>query len=368
MRKIWIIVGTRPELIKLAPVVHELKRRGMNYEILNTAQHKDLLEPYWKVFNITPTFSLNVMREDQNLSELTSRALLQMQDFVFKNCNKIKCIIAQGDTTSVMCASICAFYNQIPFFHVEAGLRSNNFKNPFPEEYNRRVAAIWCQKHFAPTKKARENLLNEGIESRRIEVTGNTVVDAVQWVKETHLFKKSKFSSAQLNRISPNQKKVLVTCHRRENHGANLRQIVRAIEDLTRHYDDYFFIWLLHPNPNVKRTLINSDLSKNKNILLHKPVDYLDLIRLMNESAVIITDSGGIQEEAPSFGKPVIVMREITERPEAIDLGLMKLAGADNAKIAKAFKWAVTYKNKMKSNPYGDGRAAQRIVRSLAKI
>lgn len=341
----------------MAPIAFALKERGIPFMILNTAQHTDLLEPYWKVFNIQPHHSLNVMQSGQSLAQLTSRALLQLHDF-FSTVNDVGCILGQGDTTTVLCASMTAFYQRIPFMHVEAGLRSHDFDNPFPEEYNRRVAAIWCAHHFAPTERARQSLLAEGIEESSIHVTGNTIVDAMHYIMQD-----SRFANDELPfKIGKDRKTVLITCHRRENHGAKLKGIIDAIGKLAQAHSDMNFVWLLHPNPNVRDTLLSCALTSVPNVIFHEPLDYFNLLRLMKISSVIITDSGGIQEEAPSFGKPVIVMREVTERPEGVDAGLAMLADADPEKIIKGFDWALQWKPGSVSNPYGDGKAAGRIA------
>ena len=361
MKRTCLVIGTRPELIKMAPIAFSLKERGIPFMILNTAQHTDLLEPYWKVFNLQPDHSLNVMQSGQSLAQLTSRALIQLNDF-FSTVNDVGYILGQGDTTTVLCASMTAFYHRIPFMHVEAGLRSHDFDNPCPEEYNRRVAAIWCAHHFAPTERARKSLLAEGIAESSIHVTGNTIVDAMHYIMQDERFNNEKFPASLIPMTEEGKKIVLITCHRRENHGDKLKDIIEAIGKLACEHREMNFIWLLHPNPNVKQTLLNCSLTAAPNILFHEPLDYFNLIRLMKISSVIITDSGGIQEEAPSFGKPVIVMREVTERPEGVDAGLALLADADRGKIINGFNWALNWKAGSVNNPYGDGKAAGRIA------
>jgi len=366
MKKIWLVVGTRPELIKLAPVAHMLSKRNIPYEILNTAQHKDLLDPYWAVFGLKANYSLDFMQNGQSLSELTARGIQQLDAFLKTRKDEIKCMIAQGDTTTVMCTSMVSFYHQIPFMHVEAGLRSFDFQNPFPEEYNRRVASIWCEKHFSPTAHAKSNLLAEGISGSLIHVTGNTVIDALQWIVKSDGFKNGSYESAHLQKISGKKNLVMITCHRRENHGENLQVIINAIATLAKENKDHFFVWLTHPNPAVKQALENSTINKLENVILHNPINYLDLIRLMSECRIAITDSGGIQEEAPSFGVPVIILREVTERPEAVEAGLSVLAGAHHDKIIDGFRWACQFQSENIQNPYGDGHAAEKIVNLIS--
>ncbi|HEX6180960.1 MAG TPA: UDP-N-acetylglucosamine 2-epimerase (non-hydrolyzing) [Chitinophagaceae bacterium] len=366
MKKACLIVGTRPELIKMAPVAFALKQRGIPYMILNTAQHTDLLAPYWDVFGLVPDHTLSVMQTGQSLAQLTARALVQLQEFYTEH-RDISCILGQGDTTTVLCASMTAFYQRIPFMHVEAGLRSYDFDNPFPEEYNRRVAAIWCSHHFAPTERAKKSLLSEGVAESSIHVTGNTIVDAMHYILEKESSRNGQFSSQPLQqKVAEGKKMVLITCHRRENHGSKLSCILDAIGHLADRHKEMNFIWLLHPNPNVKDVLMKSELRAKANVLLHEPLDYFDLLKLMRISSVIVTDSGGVQEEAPSFGKPVVVMREVTERPEGIEAGLAVLADADPQKIINGFDWALNWKGEKISNPYGDGKAANRIAEVIA--
>lgn len=358
---VYLVIGTRPELIKTAPVAFALKKSGIPFRIINTAQHKDLLDPYWNIFGLKPDYSLDVMVSGQSLASLTSRILLQLQEFLDKLKEKPALLMAQGDTTTVMGTAMLAFYNKIPFGHIEAGLRSFDLDNPFPEEYNRKVASITTQLHFAPTELSRQNLLKENIQDNDIHVVGNTVVDALQYISLTKEFNVAGFNNRSLDQ-SLGKETVLITCHRRENHGENLNKIVAAVEELVRQNSQYTFIWLLHPNPNVKNVISNSTLKDYSNFILTQPVDYWDLLKLLSQSKIILTDSGGIQEEAPSFGKPLIVLREVTERPEAVLAGCAKLAGAKTSLIIEAFEWARQYKASSTLNPYGDGLAAERIA------
>jgi UDP-N-acetylglucosamine 2-epimerase len=358
---VYLVIGTRPELIKTAPVAFALKKAGIPFRIINTAQHKDLLDPYWNIFGLKPDYSLDVMVSGQSLASLTSRILLQLQQFLDKLEEKPSLLMAQGDTTTVMGTAMLAFYNKIPFGHIEAGLRSFDLDNPFPEEYNRKVASITTRLHFAPTELSKQNLLKENIRDNDIHVVGNTVVDALQYISSTKEFNAAGFNNSSLNQ-SLGKETVLITCHRRENHGENLNNIVAAVEELVKQNSRYTFIWLLHPNPNVKNVISTSTLKDYSNFILTQPVDYWDLLKLLSKSKIILTDSGGIQEEAPSFGKPLIVLRDVTERPEAVLAGCAKLTGAKTSLIIEAFEWARQYKASSTINPYGDGLAAARIA------
>lgn len=358
---VYLVIGTRPELIKTAPVAFALKKADIPFRIINTAQHKDLLDPYWNIFGLKPDYSLDVMLSGQSLASLTSRILLQLQDFLDKLQEKPSLLMAQGDTTTVMGTAMLAFYNKIPFGHIEAGLRSFDLDNPFPEEYNRKIASITTQLHFAPTDLSKQNLLKENIREETIQVVGNTVVDALEYIRSTDIFKAGGFNNNNLNQCL-GKDLVLITCHRRENHGENLKNIVAAVEELIKKNGQYTFVWLLHPNPNVKNVISTSALKDYSNFILTQPVDYWDLLKLLSLSKIILTDSGGIQEEAPSFGKPLIVLRDVTERPEAVLAGCAKLTGAKTSLIIEAFEWARNYSASSTINPYGDGRAAERIA------
>lgn len=369
--KILLVVGTRPELIKVAPIAIKLNELGLSdkYIILNTSQHKDLLKTYWRTFQLQPHFELDVMVHGQNLSNLTARLLIQFQAFLDGLEQKPCIILGQGDTTTVMASSIASFYNHIPFFHLEAGLRSFDFENPFPEEFNRRIASIGANHHFAPTENAKLNLLREGILEEKIEVTGNTVIDALQYIVKNKQFNE-KYQNEILNeKIQESDRTVLITCHRRENHGSNLLKIIDAIEYIASTHKSIQFVWPVHPNPNVQSIVYNSVLSKFKNILLIEPIEYWDLLKLMKQSVVILTDSGGIQEEAPSFKVPVIVMRDTTERPEGLNMGHAVLVGANKEAIIESFERFLSVDREIfKQNPYGDGQASNRIVTRLLKF
>ena len=366
MSKILIVFGTRPELIKLAPVIFEFKRRNLheNLILLNTGQHEELLAPYLKMFDIKPDFSLDIMVAGQNLSNLTAKAIIQLQSFLdsLKNTpNWPAFVIAQGDTTTVMAASMVAFYNQIKFAHLEAGLRTHDLENPFPEEFNRKVAGITSDVHFAPTEISKSNLLREGFNENKIHIVGNTIVDALEIINNS-LNKKSIKLKPPLEEVFHKGNIILITCHRRENHGNNLQNIIRAIETLSAKYKDFNFIWTLHPNPNVRDVVKNSALKNKGNVFLVEPLDYMELINLFHKTKLIITDSGGIQEEAPSFGIPVLVTREKTERPEGLLHNYSFLVGADVKSILKTFEETINRDFEIAGNPYGDGKASLRIV------
>jgi UDP-N-acetylglucosamine 2-epimerase (non-hydrolysing) len=362
---IAFIIGTRPELIKVAPVILEMKKRRLDkyFEVINTAQHKDLLEPFWDTFGIKPDVSLDIMRAGQNLTELTSRALLQIQDYINSKAKKPQIIFAQGDTTTVLASSMVAFYNHIKFVHLEAGLRSFNLLSPFPEEFNRKVASITAHLHLAPTERSKSHLIKEGIDESTIKVVGNTVVDALEYIKNKPTFLNHSYDNQKLRKIPPESKKVLITCHRRENHGKNLEKIIQAVDHLMGEHTDTYFIWVSHPNPKVKQALEASNITSRSNAVLIPPVNYFDLLKLIDQAQVILSDSGGIQEEAPSFGTPVIVMRENSERMEGVEQKMAVLAGSDKSLIIKEFNSFLNNSEALNGqNPYGDGKASQRIV------
>lgn len=363
MTSILLVIGTRPELIKMAPLAKEFDRRGLTdeYKILNTAQHKELLDPYWDIFNMKPHYVLDIMSANSNLSVLTARALIQLQQFIDDSKVKPSVIVAQGDTTSVMASSVVAFYNRIKFVHLEAGLRSFDFSNPFPEEFNRKVAAINCDLHLAPTSSAKQNLIQEGYREDKVKVVGNTVVDALEYIKRLPDFETNRYLTS-LNRNDLGKKIVLITCHRRENHGNGLINIVSALKTLASTYPNHIFVWPRHPNPNVMRAIAEARLENYGNFRIVPPLGYTELLSIMQNCAVIISDSGGIQEEAPSFNVPVLILREKTERPEGVQMGIAHLVGSDAEKIVVKFKEVEGMPCHKFENPYGDGKAAARIV------
>lgn len=365
--KITFIIGTRPELIKVAPIIWAIRKRGVDFDIVNTAQHKDLLEPYWKTFDIQPSHVLDLMVPGQSLSSLTSRAINQIQNYLDTVNDKPTIISAQGDTTTVMASAMVSFYNRIKFAHIEAGLRSFDFENPFPEEYNRRIASISADYHFCPTLISRKNLLDEGVLQDKIFVVGNTVVDSLSKVAQSENFKNFSWVNSKLQKTESFDQTVLITCHRRENHGVNLIEIIEAISELAKENSRILFVWTLHPNPNVKQKVLDSDLAKLDNVILTEPLEYIDILKLLKRSFCAISDSGGIQEEAPSFQTPVLVLREATERPEGVTAGIAYLVGADRGKIINKFNELKQNYPIFDKNPYGDGKAGEMIVDILIR-
>lgn len=360
--KLLFIIGTRPELIKIFPVVNELKKRGnTNFKILATGQHKSLLDQYWKLFDIRPDYELDVMVKGQDLAELTAKTILQINNLLtdIEVDSKPDYIIGQGDTTTVMVASMVAFYNNIQYVHIEAGLRSFDLGHPFPEEYNRKLASIATEIHFAPTILAKNNLLKEGVSENKIEVVGNTVIDALHFFIKNGQLRKHKFTEKTLHQIKGDC--VLITCHRRENHNL-LDNLIYAVKELAGKYPETTFVWSLHPNPKVYNYVLNSTVSQIENVLLVKPLEYLDLLKVISKSRIILTDSGGIQEEAPTFRVPLLILRDKTERPEAVDVGVSRLVGMDSDRIIEEFINFNPIFNDDFQNPYGDGKASIRIL------
>ena len=367
MRKIKVmtIFGTRPEAIKMAPVVIELfKRSEIETFVTVTAQHREMLDQVLRLFKIQPDFDLNIMAQGQTLFDITERALSGLHG-VFAKVNP-DIVFVHGDTTTTFVGALAAFYNQVAVAHVEAGLRTGNKYSPFPEEMNRKLTGALTDLHFAPTDTAKNNLLNEGVAQDKIFVTGNTVIDALfQTVKADF-----NFSDELLNRIDYSNKRIiLVTTHRRENLGEPLRQIYRALKNLLEEFADVEIIFPVHKNPRV-REIVNAELGNIERVHLIEPLDYEPFVNLMSRAHLILTDSGGIQEEAPALGKPVLVLRETTERPEAVIAGTVKLVGTSTEKIYSTAKILLADSAQYKKmatakNPYGDGRAAKRIVQAL---
>lgn len=368
MKKILSVFGTRPEAIKMAPVINELAKHGEYFksQVCVTAQHREMLDPVLDLFGICPEYDLNIMTPGQDLSDVTCNVIRGLTPVLRKFRPDL--ILVHGDTTTTMAASLAAYYERTDVGHVEAGLRTGDIYSPWPEEINRRVAGVIARYHFAPTERSRQNLLNEGVNTNDICVTGNTVIDALHNVVRKisddgvllgHLAEKFSF-------LDSNKRLVLVTGHRRENFGGGLERICRALKTLAEMHSDVEICYPVHLNPNV-RNPVNKLLGKIPNVHLIEPQDYVPFVYLMNKSYLIITDSGGVQEEAPSLGKPVLVMRETTERPEAVEVGTVKLVGTDyNAIVDKAsllLDDSVAYKEIVRvENPYGDGRAAGRII------
>lgn len=365
-RNVLAVFGTRPEAIKMGPVVESLRAiPNMAVRTLATAQHRELLDDVLRVFAIVPDHDLNVMTENQRLSDVTARCVQGIDRIL--EAEKPGMIVAQGDTTTVLAAALAAYYQRVPFAHVEAGLRTDDKYAPFPEELNRRLVGSLADLHFAPTAQAAENLRREGVPVERIHVTGNTVVDAVQTIaartRETVLPERVLEFAKTVDRI------VLVTAHRRESFGAPFESICLALSDIVKTHPGLGLIYPVHPNPNVRRT-VDAHLRNTDRILLLEPVDYLQFVHLMRLATIILTDSGGIQEEAPSLGKPVLVMREKTERPEGLQAGVARLVGTDRRRIVEEASRILESPDEYSKmvapeNPYGDGHAAARIAAIL---
>lgn len=369
MENILFIFGTRPEVIKLAPIILEMKKFPDKYKVIicNTEQQKELSNQTLEYFGLKADINLDCMRHNQSLLEVQSRILIAL-DKVFNNY-KVDLTVVQGDTMTVLCGALASFYNKIPVCHVEAGLRSYDIYEPFPEEIMRQMTSRVAKINFAPTLKNKQALLKEGIDETNIYVVGNTVIDALFCLsKET--IDKAKFFFENIN-ITIDDKLVLVTAHRRENHGERIDRIIEAIEYLAKKYSDHTFVIPVHPNPNVKNK-IYSRLESFNNIKLVDPLDYPYLVYLMKNAKLILTDSGGIQEEAPSFGCPTFVMRYETERQEGIDAGVSILVGADFDKIITNSENILSKpKNETRlsaQNPYGDGNSAKKIVKIISEI
>lgn len=377
MKKIMLVFGTRPEAIKMAPLVIELKKHPESFQtiVCVTGQHREMLDQVLNLFNITPDFDLNIMKQGQDLYDVTSRVLLGMRDVLQES--KPDIVLVHGDTTTSTASALAAFYQQIPVGHVEAGLRTHNIYSPWPEEMNRLITSRISAYNFAPTSLSKQNLLNEGIADDTIIVTGNTVIDALYVVLDkmkqdiqlrTELVGQLQHSGYNVNRISAEKRLVLITGHRRENFGDGFLNICNAIKTLSEKYPEVDFVYPMHLNPNVRRPINEVFGEKpSSNMFFIEPLDYLPFVFLMEKSDVVLTDSGGIQEEAPGLGKPVLVMRDTTERPEALEAGTVKLVGTNYDKIvsevSKLLDDSVYYNQMSKAvNPYGDGLACKRIV------
>lgn len=383
MKKVMLVFGTRPEAIKMAPLVKEFQKYPENFQtiVCVTGQHRQMLDQVLDLFEITPDFDLNIMKQGQDLYDVTARVLTGMRD-ILKEA-KPDVVLVHGDTTTSTTAALAAFYQQIPVGHVEAGLRTHNIYSPWPEEMNRQITGRIATYNFAPTLLSKSNLLKENINPDSIVVTGNTVIDALHQVVtkikkdtslSTELEKVLKKSGYDVSRLRDGRKLVLITGHRRENFGYGFIQMCTAIKDLTRKYPDVDFVYPMHLNPNVRKPIhevFGEELSSLKNMFFIEPLEYLSFVYLMEKSMIVLTDSGGIQEEAPGLGKPVLVMRDTTERPEALDAGTVKLVGTDYNKIVDEVSIlldnAEIYKKmSMAVNPYGDGLACGRIVNFLS--
>lgn len=381
MKRVMLVFGTRPEAIKMAPLVKEFESHPSEYEtiVCVTGQHREMLDQVLHIFEIVPDYDLNIMKQGQDLYDVTARVLIGMRDVLKKA--KPDVVFVHGDTTTSTAAALAAFYQQIPVAHVEAGLRTHNIYSPWPEEMNRQLTGRIATFNFAPTTLSRSNLIAEGIEEDKITITGNTVIDALYWVIDKIKNSPSLNDAlADLLRhngydISRNRRIVLITGHRRENFGDGFLSICNAIKDLTRRYHDVDFVYPMHLNPNVRQPIhevFGSDLSKLDNMFFIEPLEYLSFVYLMEKSRIVLTDSGGIQEEAPGLGKPVLVMRNTTERPEALSAGTVRLVGTDYNKILNEVSILldddIHYETMSRAiNPYGDGQACRRILQQLSK-
>ena len=384
MKKIMLVFGTRPEAIKMAPLVKEFEKHSDEFDtiVCVTGQHREMLDQVLKIFDIKPNYDLNIMKQGQDLYDVTCRVLTGMRD-VLKEVQP-DVVLVHGDTTTSTASALAAFYQQIPVGHVEAGLRTRNIYSPWPEEMNRQITGRIATYNFSPTQLSRQNLLEERVDDDKITVTGNTVIDALYWVVEK--IKNDKDLSIELqdillkagyntNRLNTGRRLVLITGHRRENFGDGFIHICNAIKTLTQNNPDVDFVYPMHLNPNVRKPIhevFGEDLSDLGNMFFIEPLEYLSFVYLMEKSSIVLTDSGGIQEEAPGLGKPVLVMRNTTERPEALDAGTVKLVGTDYDMIVNSVSTLLNNKeeyNKMSKavNPYGDGKACGRIVDFIRK-
>lgn len=380
MKKILLVFGTRPEAIKMAPLVKKLQAAPEEFQtvVCVTGQHREMLDQVLRLFDITPEYDLNIMKPNQDLYDITSRILLGMRDVLREVQPDI--VLVHGDTTTSMAAALAAFYQQIPVGHVEAGLRTGNIYSPWPEEMNRLITGRITTHHFSPTPLAKENLLREHVDEKQIIVTGNTVIDALQMVVKRLAEDKALANevAAKINqmgydvqRLDGNRRIVLITGHRRENFGEGFLNICHAIKHLAEQYQDVDFVYPMHLNPNVRKPVLEILGEKAENVFLIEPLDYLPFVYMMQHSTLILTDSGGVQEEAPGLGKPVLVMRDTTERPEAVEAGTVLLVGTNREKIEQGVSMLLddsdTYRRMSEAvNPYGDGLACERIIESLA--
>ncbi|AYO17491.1 UDP-N-acetylglucosamine 2-epimerase (non-hydrolyzing) [Vibrio owensii] len=372
MKKILTVFGTRPEAIKMAPLVHALANdERFESKCCVTAQHREMLDQVLELFEIVPDYDLNLMKAGQTLNDVTARIVQELkpvlQDF------KPDVVLVHGDTATTFAASLAAYYEQIQIGHIEAGLRTGDIYSPWPEEANRRLTGVLTNYHFAPTETSKENLMKENFDPEAISVTGNTVIDALLMVKrkiDTNQ-KLNEELASQLPYLDESKKLILVTGHRRESFGSGFERICEALAKTANEHEDVQILYPMHLNPNVREP-VNRILSNLDNVQLIEPQQYLPFIYLMNRAHIILTDSGGIQEEAPSLGKPVLVMRDTTERPEAIEAGTVKLVGTDVERISSSLTELLTDKEAYATmsfahNPYGDGEACYRILETLAK-
>ena len=375
MKKILLVFGTRPEAIKMAPLVLAFQKYSHKIEakVCVTAQHREMLDQVLQIFDITPDYDLNIMRPGQDLYDVTSNILLGMKDVLTEY--KPDVVLVHGDTTTTIATALSTFYQKIPVGHVEAGLRTGDIYSPWPEEANRKLTGVLTQYHFAPTLTSQKNLTNEGIKTDNIYVTGNTVIDALFWVLEkienTNTLKKelSQKILTQFSAFESDNKFVLITGHRRENFGQGFLNMCNGIKTLAQTHPQVNFVYPVHLNPNVQKPVLEL-LSGIENIYLIDPLDYEPFVFLMSKAYLILTDSGGIQEEAPSLGKPVLVMRDTTERPEALDAGTVKLVGTNTeniiAEVNRLLEDSSAYEKMSQAhNPYGNGKACEKIIKIL---
>ena len=381
MKKILLVFGTRPEAIKMAPLVKKLQANPEEFQtiVCVTGQHREMLDQVLRLFDITPDYDLNIMKPNQDLYDITSRILLGMRDVLKEVQPDI--VLVHGDTTTSMAAALAAFYQQIPVGHVEAGLRTGNIYSPWPEEMNRLMTGRISTVHFSPTPLAKQNLLQEHVDEAKIVVTGNTVIDALQMVVErlkndeqlaSEVKEKVLSMGYDVNRLSEERRLVLITGHRRENFGEGFLNICHAIKNLSEKYPNVDFVYPMHLNPNVRKPVLEILGEGADNVFLIEPLDYLPFVYMMQHSTLILTDSGGVQEEAPGLGKPVLVMRDTTERPEAVEAGTVLLVGTNREKIEQGVSMllddADCYRRMSEAvNPYGDGLACERIVKKLGE-
>lgn len=382
MKRIMLVFGTRPEAIKMAPLVKEFQKYPKDFDtiVCVTGQHRQMLDQVLDLFEIKPDYDLNIMKQGQDLYDVTARVLTGMRD-VLKDA-KPDVVLVHGDTTTSTAAALAAFYQQIPVGHVEAGLRTHNIYSPWPEEMNRQITGRIATYNFAPTPLSRENLLIENVDDNKITVTGNTVIDAlylvVDKIKTDHTLDRKlkgdlKMAGYDVDRLSKGRKLVLITGHRRENFGEGFISMCRAIKFLTEKFPEVDFVYPMHLNPNVRKPIhevFGDNLSGLGNMFFIEPLEYLSFVYLMEKSTIVLTDSGGIQEEAPGLGKPVLVMRDTTERPEALTAGTVKLVGTDYNMIVSEVSDLLNdekhYEKMSKAvNPYGDGLACKRIIETL---
>lgn len=379
MKKILLVFGTRPEAIKMAPLVKEFLKYPKDFKtiVCVTGQHREMLDQVLEIFEITPDYDLKIMKHGQDLYDVTAKVLLGMRD-ILKETNP-DIVFVHGDTSTSTATALASYYQQIPVAHIEAGLRTNDIYSPWPEEMNRQITGRLATYHFSPTSLSKQNLLTENIKNEQIIVTGNTVIDGLYLVLDKikssnrlkdELEKNIRELGYNVNRIKSNKKLVLITGHRRENFGDGFINICKALRDLTLKYPDVDFVYPMHLNPNVRKPIIEifGNETEKHNMFFIEPLDYLNFVLLMGMSSIILTDSGGIQEEAPGLGKPVLVMRDTTERPEALEAGTVKLVGTNYNKIITEVSKLIDSKDYYDSmskavNPYGDGLACSRIVK-----